>query len=102
MWLMLQQEEPADYVIATGEPHSVQELVEAAFGHAGLDWQQHVVTDPAFLRPAEVDHLVGDASKARLELGWEPKTSFRELVDLMVDADLELLGDRTASASRRA
>jgi GDPmannose 4,6-dehydratase len=91
MWLMLQQEEPSDYVIATGEPHSVQEFVEAAFGHAGLDWKEHVVTDPAFLRPAEVDHLVGNASKARTELGWQPKTSFRELVELMVDADLERL-----------
>jgi GDPmannose 4,6-dehydratase len=91
MWLMLQQDEPADYVIATGEEHSVQEFVEIAFEHAGLDWQRHVVTDPVFLRPAEVDHLVGDASKAREQLGWEPKISFRELVTTMVDADLELL-----------
>ncbi len=95
MWLMLQQDEPSDYVIATGEPHSVQEFVEAAFGHAGLDWQQHVVTDPAFLRPAEVDHLVGDASKARTELGWEPKTTFSELVEMMVDADVERLAAAT-------
>src|SRR5205814_3769278 len=77
MWLMLQQDEPVDYVVATGEPHSVREFVGAAFEHAELDSQQHVVTDPAFLRPAEVDHLVGDASKARAELGWEPKTSFQ-------------------------
>jgi GDPmannose 4,6-dehydratase len=91
MWLMLQQDEPSDYVVATGEPHSVREFVEAAFGHVGLDWQQHVVIDPAFLRPAEVDHLVGDPSKARTQLGWEPKTSFRELVEMMVDADLERL-----------
>jgi GDPmannose 4,6-dehydratase len=91
MWLMLQQEGPSDYVVATGEEHSVREFVEIAFEHAGLDWERHVVTDPAFLRPAEVDHLVGDASKARIELGWEPKVSFRELVELMVDADLERL-----------
>src|SRR5438034_10934988 len=89
MWLMLQQDEPKDYVIATGERHSVREFVELAFGHAGLDWERHVVSDPAFLRPAEVDQLVGDSSKARGELGWEPRTSFRELVELMVDADLE-------------
>ncbi|TML54159.1 MAG: GDP-mannose 4,6-dehydratase [Actinobacteria bacterium] len=91
MWLMLQQDEPSDYVIATGEPHSVREFAELAFGHAGLDWERHVVADPAFLRPAEVDHLVGDASKARRELGWEPGTSFRELTQMMVDADLARL-----------
>ncbi len=89
MWLMLQQDEPSDYVIATGVTHSVREFAEIAFAHAGLDWERHVVTDPAFLRPAEVDQLVGDASKAKAELGWEPRTSFRELVELMVDADLE-------------
>jgi GDPmannose 4,6-dehydratase len=91
MWMMLQQDEPADYVIASGEEHSVQDFVEIAFEHAGLDWERHVATDPAFLRPAEVDHLVGDASKARRELGWEPKVSFRDLVELMVDADVERL-----------
>jgi GDPmannose 4,6-dehydratase len=91
MWLMLQQDEPSDYVVATGEEHSVREFVEIAFEHAGLDWERHVVTDPAFLRPAEVDHLVGDASKARSALGWQPKVSFRELVEMMVDADLEHL-----------
>jgi GDPmannose 4,6-dehydratase len=91
MWLMLQQDEPADYVIATGEPHSVREFAQLAFDHLGLDWEQHVVTDAAFLRPAEVDQLVGDASKARSELGWEPKTTFRGLVEMMVDADLERL-----------
>jgi GDPmannose 4,6-dehydratase len=100
MWLMLQQDEPADYVVATGEPHSIQEFAELAFTHAGLDWEQHVVGDSAFLRPAEVDHLVGDASKARAELGWEPKTSFRELVELMVDADLERLGAQAAEVSQ--
>ena len=96
MWLMLQQDEPSDYVVATGEEHSVREFVEIAFEHAGLDSERHVVTDPAFLRPAEVDHLVGDASKARSALGWEPKVSFRELVELMVDADVERLS-QTAS-----
>jgi GDPmannose 4,6-dehydratase len=96
MWLMLQQDEPSDYVVATGEEHSVREFVEIAFEHAGLDWGRHVVTDPAFLRPAEVDHLVGDPAKARRELGWEPKISFMELAKMMVDADVERLA-RTPS-----
>jgi GDPmannose 4,6-dehydratase len=96
MWQMLQHDEPGDYVVATGEPHSVREFAAIAFERAGLDPENHVVTDPAFLRPAEVDHLVGDASKARAELGWEPKTSFRELAELMVDADLERLGAQAA------
>jgi GDPmannose 4,6-dehydratase len=91
MWLMLQQDEPEDYVIATGKAHSVRELVRVAFEHVGLDPEQHVRTDPRFLRPAEVEHLVGDASKAREKLGWEPRTSFEEMIRLMVDADLELL-----------
>ena len=88
MWLMLQQEQPDDYVVATGETHSVQELVELAFGYAGLDWKRHVVIDEAFRRPAEVDFLLGDASKARQKLGWAPKLGFTELIRLMVDADL--------------
>jgi GDPmannose 4,6-dehydratase len=88
---MLQQDEAADYVVATGEEHSVREFVEIAFDRVGLDPEKHVVVDPRFLRPAEVDHLVGDASKARRELDWAPRTSFRELVELMVDADLERL-----------
>lgn len=88
MWLMLQQERADDFVIATGESHSVKELVEVAFGHAGLDWEKHVVLDPAFIRPAEVDHLVGDASKAKDQLGWTPSVDFRGLVTMMVDADL--------------
>jgi GDPmannose 4,6-dehydratase len=96
IWLMLQQDKPADYVIATGEPHSVREFAELAFGRVGLDATRHIVQDPRFFRPAEVDHLLGDASKARAELGWEPKTSFRELVELMVEADVE----RVAPASR--
>jgi GDPmannose 4,6-dehydratase len=91
MWLMLQQDEPDDYVIATGEAHSVRELVRIAFDHVGLDPEAHVRLDPRFLRPAEVEHLIGDASKAREKLGWEPRTSFEEMIRLMVDADLDLL-----------
>jgi GDPmannose 4,6-dehydratase len=88
MWLMLQQDKPDDYVIATGESHSVQELVEIAFGHAGLRWQDHVREDPALLRPAEVDHLIGDPSKARETFGWTPTVNFDRLVRMMVDEDL--------------
>jgi GDPmannose 4,6-dehydratase len=88
MWLMLQQEEPDDYVVATGEAHSVQELVELAFSYADLDWRRHVVIDPTFRRPAEVDLLLGDATKARQKLGWSSKVGFAELIRLMVDADL--------------
>ncbi|WP_208029198.1 GDP-mannose 4,6-dehydratase [Rhabdothermincola sediminis] len=94
MWLMLQQDAADDYVIATGETHSVREFCELAFGHVGLDYEDFVVQDERFFRPAEVDLLVGDASKARAVLGWKPKTSFEELVHLMVDADLALLSDR--------
>jgi GDPmannose 4,6-dehydratase len=94
MWLMLQQPEPRDYVVGTGQTHSVRELVEAAFGHVGLDWKRHVKTDPKFVRPAEVDLLQADPSKARRELGWTPKVSFSELVGMMVDADLVRLGGR--------
>jgi GDPmannose 4,6-dehydratase len=89
MWLMLQQDAPDDYVIATGETHSVREFVEEAFGHVELDWQRCVVEDPTLVRPAEVDLLVGDAGKARRQLGWEPRVKFRELARLMVEADLE-------------
>jgi GDPmannose 4,6-dehydratase len=88
MWRMLQQDTPDDYVIASGETHSIRELVEIAFSHVGLDWQQYVIQDPAFYRPAEVDLLVGDASKAKRELGWQPTVSFTELVKMMVDSDL--------------
>ena len=91
MWLMLQQDEPDDYVIATGRTHSVRELCEVAFGYLGLDYRDYVVSDPKFYRPAEVDQLVGDASKARRVLGWEPRVSFEELIHMMVDADLEAL-----------
>ena len=88
MWLMLQQDEPDDYVVATGETHSVREFCEEAFGYAGLDWEDHVVVDPKYFRPAEVDLLLGDASKAKRELGWEPRVTFKALTRLMVDADL--------------
>jgi GDPmannose 4,6-dehydratase len=91
MWKMLQQDEPDDYVIATGETHTVQEFVEIAFGHAGLDWQEYVKVDPAFIRPAEVDLLIGDPSKAKAKLGWEPSVDFRGLVEMMVDSDLDAL-----------
>jgi GDPmannose 4,6-dehydratase len=91
MWLMLQQDEADDYVIATGETHSVREFCELAFAHAGLDPERYVKSDPEFLRPAEVDQLVGDASKARQRLGWAPRHSFQELVEMMVDADLARL-----------
>ncbi len=91
MWQMLQQDSPDDYVIATGETHTIQKLVETAFGHADLDWRQFVVQDQRFFRPAEVDLLIGDPTKAGRALGWEPKTTFRQLIELMVDADLALL-----------
>ncbi len=88
MWLMLQQPTPDDFVIATGETHSVRELCEVAFARVGLDWDQHVVVDKTHVRPAEVDYLIGDAGKARRVLGWSPKVSFRNLVEMMVDADV--------------
>jgi GDPmannose 4,6-dehydratase len=91
MWLMLQQEEPSDYVVATGETHSVRELCELAFGRVGLDYKDHVVVDERFFRPAEVDLLVGDASRARQTLGWKPDVGFSDLVAMMVDADLEVV-----------
>ena len=91
MWLMLQQPEPDNYVIATGQTHSVEEFVSAAFGHADLDYHDYVTTDPRFIRPAEVELLQGDPSYAREKLGWEPKVSFTELVKMMVDADLKRL-----------
>ena len=92
MWLMLQQKEPRDFVIGTGEQHTVRELVELAFERVGLDWKKHVVQDPRFMRPAEVETLLADPGAARRELGWKPKTSFRDLVTMMVDADLARLG----------
>ncbi|MCY4073531.1 MAG: GDP-mannose 4,6-dehydratase [Chloroflexi bacterium] len=96
MWLMLQQDEPDDYVIATGTTHSVERLLDVAFGHVGLNWRDYTVQDPQFMRPAEVDLLVGDASKARQKLGWQPKVSFEELIGMMVDSDLKKLQDNPA------
>ena len=101
MWQMLQQDAPDDYVISTGVSHSVRELIEIAFARVGLDWQKHVYQDPALLRPAEVDHLLGDSGKARKELGWAPDVDFKQLVTMMVDADLERCS-RSAVASPRA
>ena len=92
MWLMLTQDEPEDFVIATGKKHSVRQLVELAFRHVGLDWQEFVEVDPTLLRPADVNTLCGDASKARAQLGWQPKVGFEQLVAMMVDADLERVG----------
>ena len=97
MWLMLQQDEPDDYVLATNETHTVREFCQEAFGHAGLDWQEYVKHDARYERPAEVDLLIGDPAKAKRQLGWEPRTKFRELVRLMVDADLRALDGVAAS-----
>ena len=91
MWLMLQQDKPDDFVVATGETHSVQELCEVAFGHVGLNWHDHVVQDPKFFRPAEVDLLVGDPKKANDVLGWEPSVNFKQLTQMMVDEDLKAI-----------
>jgi len=100
MWLMLQQPKPDDYVVATGETHSIREFLDVAFGHVGLDWHKHVDIDPRYFRPAEVDLLIGDASKARRQLNWEPKTKFADLARLMVDADIQLLEDHRAGKIR--
>ena len=94
MWLMLQQDEPDDYVVSTGRTHSVERFCELAFGHVGLNWRDYVVQDQRFMRPAEVDLLVGDPTKAREKLGWKPETSFEDLVTMMVDADLKLLKEQ--------
>lgn len=100
MWMMLQQTTPDDYVIATNETHTVQELVEVAFNAAGLDWKQYVKTDPAFIRPAEVDLLIGDATKAEKQLGWKPEVSFKQLVQMMVESDLARLKSGAPTVSR--
>jgi GDPmannose 4,6-dehydratase len=100
MWRMLQQEQPGDYVIATGETHSIREFLDEAFGHAGLDWQKHVEIDSRYYRPAEVDLLIGDPSKAKRQLGWEPRIRFGELVRLMVDHDIQLLKDHREGRAR--
>ena len=102
MWLMLQQDTADDYVIATGVSHSVRELVECAFGHVGLDWQKFVQLDPAFLRPAEVEHLIGDASRAKEVLGWEPRVHFEQLIAMMVDADVARLSVQTTGLDTSA
>ena len=94
MWLMLQQDQPDDYVIATGETHTVREFLEVAFGHLNLDWKQHVKIDPQYYRPTEVDLLIGDASKAKQQLQWEPRVRFQELATMMVDSDLEAERER--------
>ena len=99
MWLMLQRDKAEDFVVATGISHSVRDLVELAFGYVGLDWHKYVRTDPALLRPAEVDHLIGDASKARSHLGWEPTVDFRRLIAMMVDADLERLAAASSASA---
>jgi GDPmannose 4,6-dehydratase len=99
MWLMLQQDEPGDYVVASGETHSVREFCEVAFGHVGLQWEDKVTIDEKFMRPAEVDQLIGDPSLAQKVLGWEQRTSFEELVTMMVDADLDLLSGRLRGIS---
>ena len=91
MWLMLQQDKPDDYVVATGETHSVKEFLEESFAHVGLDWEKYVVQDQRYMRPAEVDLLIGDPTKAEKHLGWKPKTKFKDLVKIMVEADIELL-----------
>ena len=100
MWLMLQQDQPDDYVIATGETHSVKEFLEVAFRHVGLDWQKYVEIDPKYFRPAEVELLIGDSSKARKKLGWEPKTRFEELTKLMVDEDVRRLKEHREGRSK--
>ncbi|OYV66741.1 MAG: hypothetical protein B7Z74_10635 [Deltaproteobacteria bacterium 21-66-5] len=101
MWLMLQQTQADDYVIGTGQTHSVEEFVEAAFEHVGLNWRKYVVVDAKFHRPAEVDLLLSDPAKARRALGWQPKVGFRELVTMMVDADLALLGHEHVAPGKR-
>src|SRR5215208_396538 len=101
MWLMLQADEPEDFVIATGETHTVREVVEIAFGRQGIDWEPYVEIDPKYYRPSEVDVLLGDASKAKEKLGWEPRVRFRELVELMVDADVAALEDQLAGKVTR-
>ena len=102
MWLMLQQDEPTDFVIATGIAHTVRELCRIAFERVGLDYEQHLVVDPAYYRPAEVDHLLGDASRARSALGWTPDVDFRSLVEMMVDADVARLQRTLATGNGHA
>jgi GDPmannose 4,6-dehydratase len=101
MWMMVQHDRPDDFVVATGETHSVREFVEAAFSHAGLEWEPHVEIDPRYFRPSEVESLLGDPSKAERELGWRPRVKFEELVQIMVDADVATLEDQLAGRVER-
>lgn len=101
MWLMLQQDQPDDYVIATNETHTIRECLDVAFARLGLDWHNYVEIDPRYYRPAEVDLLIGDCTKAKTKLGWEPKTKFKDLIELMVDADLQLLQNQLSGKVRR-
>jgi GDPmannose 4,6-dehydratase len=101
IWKMLQQDEPEDLLLATGETHSVREFVECAFGDVGLDWRRHVEVDPQYYRPTEIDRLEGDASKARTKIGWAPLTKFRDLVKIMVEADVQLLEDKLSGQIER-
>jgi GDPmannose 4,6-dehydratase len=101
MWRILQQEAPSDYVLGTGEAHTVREFLEEVFRYLDLDWREYVELDPRYLRPAEVDYLLGDATKARKELGWAPRINFQELVRIMVDADVEAIGGTPKGAGRR-
>jgi GDPmannose 4,6-dehydratase len=101
IWMMMQQEVPEDFVLATGETHTVREFVERAFAEVGLDWRQHVEVDPQYYRPTEIDRLEGDASKARRKLGWIPRTRFRSLVKTMVEADVQLLEDGLSGQEER-
>jgi GDPmannose 4,6-dehydratase len=100
MWVMLQQEKPDDYVVATNETHTVREFIEACFGLLGLDWQEFVKFDPRYERPSEVDLLIGDSAKAKRQLGWEPKIRFKDLVKIMTDADLEVACEEARIANR--
>ena len=99
MWLMLQQPEGDDYVVATNETHTIRECLDVAFARLGLDWRAHVEIDPGYYRPAEVGLLIGDYSKAKKRLGWEPKTRFKALIELMVDADVRVIAEKTALAA---
>jgi len=101
MWMMLQQDRPDDYVVSTGETHSVKELVEIAFEHVGLDWEKYVTMDERFMRPAEVDFLIGDSSKAKKQLGWEPRVTFKELIKMMVESDLHLVKEQMETDTRK-
>jgi len=101
MWMMLQQDKSDDFVVATGESHSPREFLEEAFGYAGMDYKKYVEIDPRYFRPTEVDYLLGDPTKAKTQLGWQPKVKFHELVRIMVDADLELMGEKAPGEGKK-